>query len=40
MTFSSKSNLTSHMRSHTREQPFECVICSKRISYKANLITH
>ncbi|XP_077376507.1 uncharacterized protein LOC144018175 [Festucalex cinctus] len=37
ITFSSKRDLKVHMRSHTREKPFNCSICDKSFTRKKKL---
>ena len=37
---SSASALTTHMRTHTGEQPYQCEVCSRRFAQATNLIQH
>ncbi|XP_023240166.1 zinc finger protein 808-like [Centruroides sculpturatus] len=39
-TFSTKHNLSEHMRTHTNEKPFKCEFCGRRFSQKSNLTRH
>ena len=38
--FQSPSHLARHMRTHTKEKPYECDVCEKRFSESGNLTKH
>ncbi|CAL1277173.1 unnamed protein product [Larinioides sclopetarius] len=38
--FNSRSNLRSHMRTHTQQKPFECDVCRRRFSQSSTLRNH
>ena len=35
-----RSDVTKHMRTHTRDKPFQCFLCSYKCSQKCNLTAH
>ncbi|GBN54926.1 PR domain zinc finger protein 12 [Araneus ventricosus] len=38
--FNSRSNLRSHMRTHTQQKPFKCDVCRRRFSQSSTLRNH
>ncbi|KAF8763131.1 PR domain zinc finger protein 12 like protein [Argiope bruennichi] len=38
--FNSRSNLRSHMRTHTQQKPFKCDVCQRRFSQSSTLRNH
>ncbi|GIY01204.1 PR domain zinc finger protein 12 [Caerostris darwini] len=38
--FNSRSNLRSHMRTHTQQKPFKCNVCLRRFSQSSTLRNH
>ncbi|XP_075524877.1 uncharacterized protein LOC142557126 isoform X2 [Dermacentor variabilis] len=40
MMFNAPSHLEDHLRSHTKESPFQCTHCYKRFTVKRNLYRH
>ncbi|XP_058830191.1 gastrula zinc finger protein XlCGF57.1-like [Topomyia yanbarensis] len=39
-SFKIRAHLKVHLRSHTKEQPYECTICHKKFGYETSLKTH
>ena len=38
--FIGAADLRRHMKTHTREEKYECDVCGQRFVYRSNLIAH